>query len=203
MDDRILVKFSATESCIKMKTVSRSQKSPHSFIAARCDFDTLERDGYVVVQDMASFASFQKNRVRGTVAISFTWLSNHGDQYVGWKQSVELPYNALIDFVKHSTTGQRTWNILSIEPQNCPRLVFECPNQLHKCIGNKIIRRKLVRFLRDHFKWWHVEKICFYGDFLPYSFSFREICNGKPGVVGGLIYHSDGDLSTGCYSIHT
>ncbi len=201
--DRVLVKFSSVKDYIDIRTVSRELKAPFGFTMLRDDFITLERDGKVIVRDMFSFAEFWRNTARGTVTICFTWLNNHGYQYVGRKQTVELPYKEVIDFALGDREKQRTWKVLSIEAKNSPRLVFECPTQLRKCLENNIIRRKLFRFLRDNFKWWGAEKICFYSDFVPYSFFFREYHNGVSGITGGLIYHSSGDLSTGYYSIHT
>lgn len=198
-----MVKFSATENCVDIKTISRGKKSPRNFTVARSDFIALYRDGHMIVRDMLSFAEFNRNEIRDTVTICFTWLNNDGYQYVGWKQIVSVPYDALIDFVLNGESERSTWKILSIEPKNSPRFVFECPAQLRTCVENKIICRRLAHFLRDNFKWWGADKICFFGDFAPYSFFFQEFRNGAPGIAGGLIYHTGEDLSKGYYSIHT
>ena len=203
MDERILVKLSATETCIDIRTISRERKSPHSFTVARSDFIALERDGHMIARDMHSFAEFDRNEIRGAVTICITWLNNDGDQYVGWKQIVSVPYDTLMDFALNGKSWQRTRKVLSLEPKNSPRFVFECPEQLRTCVENKIIRRKLVRFLRDHFKWWGADKICFYSDFVAYSFIFQEFRGEALGITGGLLYHSGEDLSEGYYSIHT
>lgn len=200
MDDRVLVKFSAAKHYIDIRTISREQKSPRSFVVPRSDFATLERDGHMIARDMHSFAEFDRNIIRGIVTICFTWLNNDGYQYVGWKQIVSVPYKALMDF---ALSGQKTWSVLSIEPQNNPRFVFECPEQLQTCVENKIVRHKLVRFLRDNFKWWGSDKICFYNDFAAYSFCFQEFRSEALGITGGLIYHTGENLSQGHYSIHT
>ena len=203
MDERILVKFSTAKNCVNIKTISKTQKSPHDFTVARSDFIALGRDGHMIARDMHSFAEFDKNEIGDIVTICFTWLNNDGYQYVGWKQIVSVPYDALMDFVLNGESGRSTWKVLSIEPKNSPRFVFECPAQLRTCVENKIIRRKLARFLRDHFKWWGAEKICFYSDFVAYSFFFQEFRGEAPGIAGGLIYHTGEDLSKGYYSIHT
>lgn len=198
-----MVKFSSVGNNVDIKTISRELKAPYGFGMSRDDFITLERDGRVIARDMFSFAEFQRNKASGTITVCFTWLNNHGYQYVGKKQSVILPYKEMMDFVFCSQDGYRTRKMLSIEPKNSPKFVFECPVQLRKCLENQIVRRKLIRFLRDNFKWWGAEKICFYSDFTPYSFFFREYKNGASGISGGLIYHTNGDLSAGYYSIHT
>lgn len=203
MDDRILVKVTANGDFVHMSTISRERKSPWSIAIARSEFITLERDGHVIARDMFSFAELQRNKINHTVTICFTWLNNHGYQYVGWKQTVVLPYGTLMDFALSRRNGYSTWKVLSIERKNDPKFVFECPEQLRTCVENKIVRRKLVRFLRDNFKWWGADKICFYSDFTAYSFFFREFCGETPGIAGGLIYHTGEDLFKGYYSIHT
>lgn len=186
-----------------MSTISRERKSPWGIAISHGDFITLEREGHVIVRDMFSFVELQRNEINNTVTLCFTWLNNHGYQYVGWKQNVVLPYGTLMDFALGHKSGYSTWKVLSIEPKNNPQFVFECPEQLRTCVENKIVRRKLVRFLRDNFKWRETDKICFYRDFTAYSFFFREFYGETPGIAGGLIYHSSEDLSKGYYSIHT
>lgn len=203
MDSRILVKFHTSKNCIYIDTISKDRKPLHDFTLHRDDFLTLERDGHMIACDLLSFAEFQRDKAKETVTIRFTWLDNNGYQLVGWAQSVELPYKELMDFTLGNRDKQRTWKILSIEHKNSPRFVFQCPNQLHQCLKDKIIRRKLIRFLRDNFRWWGAEKICFYSDFAPYSFTFREYRKSGLGMTGGLIYHCDQDLSTGYYAVHT
>ena len=55
----------------------------------------------------------------------------------------------------------------------------------------------------DHFQWKSGGTIHFYSDYVPYSFFFREILSGQPGICGGLILHGQEDLKTAHYSIHT
>ena len=83
------------------------------------------------------------------------------------------------------------------------KLEFCGKENLHAALENKTVRRKLVKFLRDNFWWKNASKICFYDDFLPYSFTFREFRNGKPEMCGGLILHGQENLDRAYYSIHT
>ena len=90
-----------------------------------------------------------------------------------------------------------------MEPGRGPKLEFCGKENLHAALENKTVRRKLVKFLRDNFWWKSASKICFYDDFLSYSFTFREFRNGKPGMCGGLILHGQENLDRAYYSIHT
>lgn len=86
---------------------------------------------------------------------------------------------------------------------NAPTLVFHSKTNLHAAANNRFVRRKLARCLRDNFHWKDIDAICFYDDFLPYSFFFREIRNGQSGICGGLIFHRQEDSSEAHYAIHT
>lgn len=81
--------------------------------------------------------------------------------------------------------------------------MFKSRKNLHAALANGVIRRKLIRFLRDQFRWAYAEKIEIYDDFMPYSFFFRETRGGETGLSGGIILHGQEDMKTAYYSIHT
>ena len=206
MNNRILVKVSACESSIAFRTVTQKQKSPHWFYILRSDLERLWRDGSIVISDIHSFARLHYKQDRGVVSIRFVWLNAAGgDDLTGWEQTVRLPYDALAEFLAccQSDDGRKQWKALSLEDRIRPRLEFGAADNLHAALSNKTVRRRLVRCLRDHFNWPGSDRICFYNDFSPYSFSFREFRSGRPGICGGLILHEHQDLSRAYYSIHT
>jgi len=87
------------------------------------------------------------------------------------------------------------WKALSVDDSvGQARIVFKSRKNLHAALGNGVIRRKLIRFLRDQFRWGNSEEIEIYDDFVPYSFFFREIKDGKAGISGGLILHGQEDM---------
>lgn len=203
MNSRTLVKITATEHCLSFRTVSRDRKSPHSFLILRRALDDLYDlpQMEITVNDIRSFAELHRNPLEGTVRIRFSWLGGDGFRLTGWEETVVLPFRELMEFSK-SADGSR-WDTLSLTERPIPRLVFHSQETLHKALGNKLVRRRLVRFLRDNFKWRTAEEIAFYDDFVPYSFFFREIRNGQPGSCGGLILHGQEKMETAWYSIHT
>ena len=157
-------------------------------------FEDLDALGYVIRCDSNSYAVFQRNDFDGTVSIQFDWLSRSGDQFVGRRETVVLDYGELMAFIQASAGngGPKEWRCLSLPPRRKrPQLVFRCQERLRECLGNKAVRRKLVKSLRDHFQWPRAERIEFYSDFVPYSFFFQEYCGGKPAMCGGVILHGD------------
>lgn len=206
MNDRILVKAYANEHGIDFRTVSRTQKSPHRFYVLRDTLARLEREPYLVAHDIYSFATLRRDSYRGTLEISFTWLRGTARALSGREETVTLPYDKLMDFVRSSAQegGPQTWRALSLDmTHRKPKFVFQSKETLHSVLENATIRRKLFRSLNQQFRWPDSDKICFYGDFVPYSFSFTETRRSQQGICGGLILHNQEDMSKAYYSVHT
>lgn len=202
MNDRIMVKVTVSDRCIAFRTVSRSGKSPHSFLVLKDEFFGLEQQPQMISRDISSFAVFQRDAAEETLTIQFNWLDNCGDHLRGYRQTIVLPYAELARFVAAAKDADQ-WKGLSIVRKTNPQFVFYAKDTLHRVLSSKPIRRKFVRFLRDNFKWAEAKQICFYSDFLPYSFFFRCIQTGCSPLEGGLILHGQENLQTTYYSIHT
>ncbi len=206
MKNRTLVKLAAGKHCVGIRTVSRSGKSPREFLVSRRALETLEQEQVVIVNDIHSFAILRRNPVAGTLHIEFTWLRSDGETIIsGHKETVTVPYDGLIAFIRDSAKpgGPSKWSALSIVEGKQPRLVFHDIDGLRRCLENIQVRRKLLRFIRDNFKFSSADEIGFYPDFAPYSFFFRAFRNGVPGMAGGLILHGQSDMGKAYYSTHT
>lgn len=200
-----LVKAYAEEYGIDIRTVSRSRKSPHRFYILRDALADLEHNTRIIVRDIRSFAVLYRNICAGTLEIEFNWLNGNGYNLMGWEETVVLPYEEFAAFVHNSTMGGPSeWKTLSMDNSvRRPKLIFNSRENLHKALQNGTVRHKLVRFLRDGFCWPDTEQIELCDDFMPYSFLFREIKNGKTALSGGLILHYQDDIQKSYYSIHT
>lgn len=204
---RTLVKATVGENCIGFRIVSWRKKSPQRFLIVRERLEELGCGETVIVSDIHSFAALRRNESTGMLTIDFTWLSGGCNGEVeGWEESVTVPYDALIAFMRESVQadGPKEWKRLSICAVPRPRLVFHDQKRLRECVANKVVRGKLAHALRDNFRSPYVEQINFYHDFEPYSFFFQEVRNGRDGMVGGLIFHNlRNDLKKAYYSVHT
>lgn len=206
MNDRTLVKVSAGEHCICFRTVSRERRSPNRFYVLRSELAKLETQASVISHDIWSFAVMRRDAAADTLEIQFTWLNGSGTRRSGWEETVTLPYTQLAAFVEDSAQegGPREWKALSIDTsRRRPKFVFNSQKALHAILANGVVRRKLVRFLRDNFRWPSSEQIHFYSDFVPYSFTFQDVRNGRASMTGGLILHGQEDMGKAYYSIHT
>lgn len=206
MNNRTLVKVIAYENCISIKTVSRKRKSPQRFFIGFDSLTQLETQAGIIVKDISSFAALYRDVLADTLEIRFTWLSGNGSGVSGYEETVVLPYSRLTAFVRDSSaTGKaEEWTVLSMkEAQGKPKYVFKSGETLRAVLNNGVIRRKLVRALRDNFNWPKSEEIHFHADFLPYSFIFEEIRGGQSALVGGLILHEQEDMRNAYYSVHT
>lgn len=204
---RTMVIATAGECCISFRTVSWSRKSPQRFLIVREWLETLEDGRTEIVSDIHSFAVLRRSEATGLLTINFTWLNGVcGGEVRGWEESVTIPYAPLLAFMEESAqdAGPKTWKHLSVCSTSRPRLVFHDKGRLREYVANKTVRKKLARALRDNFHSPCVERIDFYHDFEPYSFFFREVCNGRNGICGGLIFHNYHDnLKKANYSVHT
>ncbi len=206
MNNRVLLKAAASEHCISFRTVSRSRKSPKRFYVTRDEFARLEAQASITTHDGWSFAILRRDARADTLEIQFTWLNGGGDRLSGWEETVIVPYSRLAAFVRESAQegGPREWKALSMDfSGRRPQLVFDAKKTLRAILNNGVVRRKLVRVLRDGFNWPRSEQIHFYNDFVPYSFFFREIQDGEAVMCGGLILHGQEDMNKAYYSVHT
>lgn len=206
MNNRTLIKASVRENCIGFKTISWRKKSPRTFLITRDRLEKLEREQVVIANDIHSFAILRRNIPAGTLHIDFTWLGCDGDNNVtGHKETVTIRYDSLMTFVHDSAKegGPSKWSTLSVIEGKRPRLIFYDVEGLRRCLENIKVRRKLLRFLRDNFKFFSADEIGFYPDFEPYSFFFCGRSNGVPGLRGGLILHGQENMEKAYYSTHT
>jgi len=167
--------------------------------------EKLEHEPEVIVHDIRSFAVLRRDTHTGIIEIEATWLSGDEDHLSGFQDTILLPYQKIKECLRESQLGDPVvLKTLSMDiHREQPRLVFKSRKNLHAVLNNAAIRRKLVRFLRDQFRWPYSDLIEFYDDFVPYSFLFKEIREGKPVMTGGLILHGQDDIENAHYSIHT
>lgn len=201
----VKVSVSSDNNYLIFRTVSTEWKSGF-FYMSREELAALNDKNQVFVKDCAYLAELYRNRASGMVTITFYWMEClDGTRLSGRKKKVTIPWTALSDFAEQSILpdGPREWTVLSQDASRFPRLVFFCAKRLREVAENKLVRRKLSKYLRTAFQWPDVDEICFYSDFLPYSFMFREICNGQEGIVGGVILHGQENMSKAYYAIHT
>ena len=205
MKNRILVYATASKDCISLRTFSRSRRFSHWFYILRSSLKELEHKTKITVHDINSFAVLHRDANAGIIEIDFTWLSGDKDNITGYKETVILPYSKLMTFLNESVTegNSVTWKALSIDNTKRPQIVFNSRKNLHNVLTNRILRHKLICFLRDGFNWPCSERIELYDDYIPYSFIFHEIKNGKPAISGGLVLHGQENMQKAYYSIHT
>ena len=202
MKDRTLVYMTFRNGIISLRTVSRSRKSPHRFYISCQELEGLEAGSTALVQDIHSFAMLRRDAYAGTVEIAFTWLEGNGNGVSGYQEAITLPYGRMMECLRQSKPF--VWKTLSIDNSTKQsQIVFKSRKNLHAALANGIIRRKLIRFLREQFRWAYSEKIEIYDDFVPYSFFFRETRGGETGLSGGIILHGQEDMKTAYYSMHT
>ena len=202
LNENTLVKVTASEDRISFRTVSRSYKSPHRFVILRSALKRLA-DESCMVSDLSSFASLWHVQGTNDLHICFSWLSDHNGTLSGRKELIRLPFCETMRFLHDSISpdGPKERAFLSFGRLADPWLHFDAPNNLKNVLAVPLLRRRLVRFLRDHFHWRNGGEVRFFDDCDPFSFTFREYLPGRTG--GGVVLHREEDLKNAYYSLHT
>lgn len=208
MYDRTMVKVSADEKYISLRTVSRKYRSPHRFVLSRKELEELEEKGRVLARDIHSFADIRRcksTQGQDKLAIAFFWLNDSGNGDVsGWNQTVQLPYGKFLECVESSFRSKgRERCLLSMKENRTPKIEFTSRRNLKAVADMPLLRRKLGKFLARNFNWTDYSRIVVTDDFVPYSFAFSGYTPYGSGLCGGIILHGQDDLKKAYYGIHT
>ncbi len=210
MGQRTMVKLSASEDCVFLWTVSRGFRSPHRFGISVRELQRLEAERHTIVSDIHSFAELRlgrsaKEENADMLTVDFTWLSDSGGRrVVGREETVHLPYRQFQERLGESRNlGGAGVGMLSVDEKGTPRIEFQSRKNLRAVAERKVLRRKLGKFLNNHFSWKGSRRIVVYDDFVPYSFFFQEERLNGNGICGGIILHGQEDLKKADYGMHT
>ena len=210
MGQRTMVKLSASEDCVFLWTVSRGFRSPHRFSISARELQILEAKRHTIVSDIHSFAELRlgrsaKEQNADVLTVDFTWLSDSGGRrVVGREETLHLPYRQFQEKLEESRKlGGTGVGMLSVDEKRTPRIEFQSRKNLREVAERKVQRKKLGKFLNNHFSWKGSRRIVVYDDFVPYSFFFREERLNGNGICGGIILHGQEDFKKACYGMHT
>ena len=208
MNNRTMIKLSTSEDCVTLRTLSKDYHSPQGFVFTEKELLELEERRYMTVSDIRSFAkvSLRKSFEQAEVLeIEFTWLSDAGGGKVsGRTETVRLSYEKFKTSIKQSREDGMQIKMLSLEESSRPKIEFQSRRNLKTVAETKALRKKLGKFLADHFlRWKGSRQITVYDDFEPYSFFFQEQTPYGNGICGGVILHGRENMEKAYYGIHT
>ena len=81
MNNRIMIKLSASEDCITLRTFTKNYHSPQGFILTQKELLELEEKSHLTASDIRSFAELALRKSieqEEILEIVFTWLSDAG-----------------------------------------------------------------------------------------------------------------------------
>lgn len=209
-NQRTMLKLSASEESVSLRTISRGFRSPYRFVVLDKELQELEEKRYLVATDIRSFAEMHLEEA-GTegdgdiLEIRFTWLSDTADgKLSGTEEILRFSWEGFKEGIKRSRSLEGTAvGVLTINGCQYPKIEFQSRKNLRAVAGEPILRKKLGKFLSCHFAWKSSRRIVVYDDFEPYSFFFREERPSGSGICGGIILHGRENLKKACYEIHT
>lgn len=180
--DRIMIKATCSANVIKFRAIRRGPKSLDEVAVSRHVFEDLEEWGHAEQNEPYSRAVFQRNIIRGTVDVWLGLWDRPGCHLSGLMEYVVLDYEEMMAFVWASADPNRPteWRVLTVPRYGPdPRITFHCNERLRECLDNKLVRHRLVKFLRNHIWWPGTDRIEVYSYSEPYSFSLWEYTNGR------------------------
>ena len=90
-------------------------------------------------------------------------------------ETVRVPYEKFKEFVVESRENGTQKRMLSLEEESRVKVTFQSGRNLKAVAETKALRKKLGKFMADHFlRWKGSRQITVYDDFEPYSFFFQE-----------------------------
>lgn len=209
-NQRTMLKLSASEESVLLRTISRGFRSPQRFIVLDKELQELEEKRYFVATDIRSFVEMHLEKVEtegdgDTLKIRFTWLSDAGaGKLSGTEENLRFSWERFKECIKKSRSLNGTAvSLLSIKDYRNPVIEFQSRKNLKAVVSEPILRRKLGKFLSCHFAWKSSRRIVVYDDFEPYSFFFREERQTGMGICGGIILHGRDNLKKAYYGMHT
>lgn len=208
MSKRTMIKLSAFEDYIYLRTLSEEYRSPQGFTITDKELAEVEEKGYKIVSDIRSFARlFLRKTIDETdiLVINFTWLSDAGGgKVLGREETILLSYDKFREYVEESrkNNGEQK-RFLSLDEKPRARIAFQSRRNLKAVTEEKLLRKKLGKVLWRHFAGKGSRQITIYDDFEPYSFFFREQTPYGTGICGGIILHGQDNMEKAYYGIHT
>lgn len=204
----IMIKLSASEDCITLRTFSKNYRSPQGFIFTKKELMELEEKRYLTVSDIRSFANLSLRKTMeqdNVLEVSFTWLSDAGGGKVsGMTETIRIFYEEFKEMVEESRKNGIQKRMLSLEEKSRPKIAFQSRRNLKAVAETKALRKKLGKFMGEHFlRWKGSRQITLYDDFEPYSFFFQEQTPYGAGMCGGVILHNRENMKKAYYGIHT
>ena len=208
MTDRIMLRAYADTHTIAFRTVSARMKPRQRFLICYEEFDRLRENGHIISSDIRSFAKIRIDEKHDRIVFEFTWLTGRAfDRVEGREQAVDIRWSRFREFLDacREPDGPKEFKAVSLGPRHGrPRLSFVGDQKnLKAAIADRRVRHKLGKALSANFQWPDADEIRIADDFVPYSFFFQEIRDGRSVMCGGLILHGQEDMAKAYYGLHT
>ncbi len=209
-EKRTMLKLTASEDSISLRTISRGFRSPHRFVVLETELQELEVKRHIISSDIRSFAEMRLVKAGAgdnwdMLVIRFAWLSDSADgKLSGTEETLRFPWDVFRERIAESRSLEgATVRLLSMKSQGNPAIVFHSGRNLKAVAEKRTLRKKLGKFLSCHFAWKDSRKITVTDDFVPYSFFFREQRSNGAVICGGIILHNQQNLKKAYYGMHT
>lgn len=207
MEERVLVKISARNDDVSIRTVSRSFRSPCDIFIGAEELWEFQQKGKYTLRSGLCVADMERIKLpsRGEyVRLLLMWLEEkESGDISGHTEQICLPYSQFCGYAEACAKDGKERRLLSVRIKKRPKIEFRSLRNLKETVGNRAIRKKLGKFLDSRLNWPRYERIVLSDDFEPYSFGFAGYTPEGIGLCGAVIYNRRNKPGDAFYSIHT
>lgn len=202
-NDRILFKATAAERYIDFQFISLARRDYRHVYIPRTYLMQTRSNNTVIVDMIDTVVILCNMKDVHVLGIVIRWPDEDGRPMRDEYESVYVPYEAFMDFYWKSfqSGGPVVWRSLDMDYLKQPKFVFEDKGKLRQCLENEIVRKKLIRYLRDNF-YGGIEdserEIHFCAHPKPYSFTIKRV-GSYPTYIQEMVLKGQRDLSTARY----
>ena len=205
LNNRIMLKATAAERYIDFQLISRARRD-YRHVYVPCTYIAqMRRDDMVIVDMIDTLVILINSKNIHTLNIAIYWPDKDGRPMSDNGEYVHVPYDAFMDFywASRQPGSPAVWRSLDMDYFKQPKFVFEDKGKLHQCLENEIVRKKLIRHLRDNFYGGigdSEREIHFCAHPKPYSFTIKRVSNFTT-YVQEMVLRGQHDLSSARYWI--
>lgn len=206
MRSRILFKAAAAERYIDFRLISRTCREHRHICVPRSSIVRLIQEDMVLDNRIHTLIALVKLERLDALNIIIYWPDAHGRPSEAGCDSIYIPYRSFMDFYGKSMQpdGPLVWRALDMDYFRQSRFVFEDREGLRQCLDNRLVRRKLIRYLRDNFYGgigMSEYEIHFRRHPRPYSFTIQAV-SAFPTYVQELVLENPQNMAAARYSMN-
>lgn len=213
---RKMIRFGKREHTTSIQTIAKDNASfrysgrSNNFLIITEKLDKLMNGEEEVIMDKDIYSYIRIYKTSDSsglwiLVFEIAWLNSSGNKLMGEIERFAIDYEKFAMF--YYDDNKTEWKTLDKpEVKRRTKMQVECPERLREVVTNPLLKRRFIKQIMS-LNNWDFETLYLCTDYVPYSFYWYAMTNGKRDMNGGIIFHKDHyepeNLRKGKYQIHT